>query len=127
MMKKHLYSVRKILTKADIFLIILLLIFALSSFLMLKSSNDKSEVHIYHHNKLVRIMKLTDTLQTLSIDEHIVLEIKNKKIRLLSSNCRDQICVKQSWSSNFPIICVPNELMVVIKKAKQSQKLLITS
>jgi hypothetical protein len=51
--------------------------------------------------------------------EDIVIEIKDKKVRVLESNCPDKLCVKTGWiekNTDF-IICVPNNLKITIGEA----------
>ncbi|MFN4217231.1 MAG: NusG domain II-containing protein [Brevinematales bacterium] len=44
------------------------------------------------------------------------IEIKGKRVRMLESTCRDQICVKKGWISRTgdAIICMPNHVVVEI-------------
>lgn len=46
----------------------------------------------------------------------VIIEVKDKKVRISEATCPDQICVKQGWidSPAQSIICVPNELVVYI-------------
>lgn len=57
-----------------------------------------------------RILKIKGSLGTTEI------EIKDGRIRVLSSPCRDRICMKQGWiaHSGEAIICLPNRVMVFI-------------
>jgi hypothetical protein len=46
-----------------------------------------------------------------------IIEIKNKKVRMLSSPCPDKLCVKQGWidKTSQSIICVPNRIIIKIE------------
>ena len=50
---------------------------------------------------------------------------KDGKVRIKASTCKNKYCVKQGWSNRFPIICIPNEVSVVIK-SKKKEEMLIT-
>jgi len=126
-MKHHLFKIKKILTKADLFLIVFLIIISVILTLNLTERSQNAEVYIYQHNKLIKQVKLTEKQQQVSIAEGIVLEIMDFRIRLLESTCRNQLCVKQGWTSQLPIVCVPNELLIIIKSSSSEEKLLITS
>ena len=127
MIKHHIRAAKKILTKADIILILILLVLAVSLLSMIRSKNENGIAYIYLHNELVKEIELTDEQKTIIINQDITLEIQQRKIRVLHSNCHEQICVKQGWSANLPIVCVPNELLIVIKRTNSQEKMLITS
>lgn len=45
----------------------------------------------------------------------MIAEVEEGKIRLVHSECPEQICVHQHWISvddNEPIICLPNEVII---------------
>ncbi len=44
----------------------------------------------------------------------IIIEIKDKKVRIRQSDCHDKLCVKKGWISKIGefIICMPNKLEV---------------
>jgi len=116
-------DLKKILTPADIVLIIILLI--ISSFFLwgMNKNYRNKEVEIYYHNQLVKKCDLSQD-QLIKIAPGIVAEIEGGKVRMKESTCQHQYCVKQGWSDHFPIICVPNEVSIVIKNKKD--EMLIT-
>ncbi|HOH47263.1 MAG TPA: NusG domain II-containing protein, partial [Candidatus Cloacimonadota bacterium] len=59
------------------------------------------------------------------IDEHNSIEIKKKRVRMLDSDCPDKRCVKQGFTNSLPIICLPNRLVVEIRKHKQNKALIL--
>ncbi len=116
-------DLKKILTPADIVLIIILLIIS-SFFLWGMNKNYRNmEVEIYHHNQLVKKCDPGQD-QQIEIAPGIVAEIEDGKVRMKESTCKYQYCVKQGWSDRFPIICVPNEVSIVIRSKKD--EILIT-
>jgi len=122
---KRVGKVLKIFTFADIFLIVGLLLIA--GFLSVKFSRNlmNQKAYIYQDNQLLAEYSLADN-RTVELNEHATIQIKDGRIRMLKSDCKNQLCVKQKWSSNLPIICVPNRITIVIK-GKSKQKMLITS
>ena len=116
-------DLKKILTPADIvFIVILLIISGIFLWGMNKNYRNK-EVEIYYHNQLVKKCDLSQD-QLIEISPGITAEIENGKVRMKESTCRNQYCVKQGWSDRFPLICVPNQVSIVIKSKKE--EMLIT-
>ena len=104
-----LKKIIKFYTKADIFLVVVLLIVSIA--LLLNDIKDSgSKVQIFVKNKLQGEYLLSEP-QLISINnDEIIVEIKDEKARLLKSSCKNQLCVKQSWSNSFPVICLPNQI-----------------
>ncbi len=53
--------------------------------------------------------------------ENITIEIKDSKIRVLSSDCPDKICMHKGFISHTgeSIICMPNKLIIEIKETHE--------
>ncbi len=117
-------NLRKIFTSADIILIFFLLSIAVFMLVLIKDDISAKQVEISYHNKFVASVPL-DKDKTINIDEGIVVEIKDGEVRIKESTCKNKYCVKQGWSNRFPIICIPNEVSVVIK-SKKKEEILIT-
>lgn len=102
----------KLFGKLDIF-IILILCFLVFFFADAKKDADRAEIFV--SGKLEHIVDLTRDA-TYDIDGHMVVEVGGGKIRALESDCPDQLCVEEGWIafSGIPIVCVPNEIMIVI-------------
>ncbi|HPR17555.1 MAG TPA: NusG domain II-containing protein [Candidatus Cloacimonadota bacterium] len=111
-------KILKLFTVADIVLIVILLIIAGFFLCKMKSDLTGKKVEIHYHNKLVGTYSLHED-QIIKVDEGIVVEIAHQKVRIKENTCPHQDCVKQGWSDSLPIICVPNELSVVIKGEKE--------
>lgn len=111
-------SIKKNFTLADILLIIFLLSVAIFMIFLIKDDITSKFVEINYDNKFVDSIPL-DKDRIINIDEGIVVEIKDGKVRVKESTCKNQFCVDQGWSNHFPIICVPNRLSVVIKNKKE--------
>jgi hypothetical protein len=117
-------NLRKIFTSADIILIFFLLSIAVFMLVLIKDDISAKQVEISYHNKFIVSIPL-DKDRIIDIDEGLVVEIKDGKVRIKESTCKNKYCVKQGWSNRFPIICIPNEVSVVIK-SKEKKEMLIT-
>ncbi len=117
-------NIRKIFTFADIILIFFLLAIAVFMLVLIKDDISAKQVEISYHNEFIASVPLNRD-KIIDIDEGIVVEIKDGKVRIKESTCKNKYCVKQGWSNRFPIICIPNEVSVVIK-SKQKEEMLIT-
>ncbi len=120
-MIKNIY---RILTKSDIILIIFLILFSGFLFFHNQNKSKSKNVEIYYKNNLIGIYPISKD-KIISVDNHIKVEIKNNKVRMLENNCKRQLCVKQGWSDSTPIICVPNKVMIKIV-SKSKNKMLIS-
>lgn len=58
-----------------------------------------------------------DKDRLIEIKDYGMVSIKSKKVRVLSANCRDQICVhtKEISMEGESIICLPNRVIVEIR------------
>lgn len=43
-----------------------------------------------------------------------VLEIKNGRARMKEAECSNQTCIKQGWLKKGTIICLPNNIVVIV-------------
>lgn len=76
-----------------------------------------------------KIMQPIHKIQTIPVDGltgKVIVSIQNGKVRVISSNCPDQICVKVGWISKTGpmILCAPNHVLVRI--INRNQRALIT-
>lgn len=106
--------------KKDIFLIVGIILIAISIFFVNKinNSNKGSYVVIYYNNKLYK---------KLPLDKEKTVEIKNKGIKniihihdngveMKEANCSDHICVKTGFikDSSKSIVCLPHRINIKI-------------
>lgn len=113
----------KLFTTADLILILLLLIISGVIFAEMKTQLTDQKVEIRYHNKLIGTYSLNES-RIIDLDEGIQIEIARGKVRMKENTCAHQYCVQQGWSNTFPIICVPNEISIVI--LGQPTEMLIT-
>ncbi len=83
------------------------------------SVTSEREILIFHNDKQIEHFLLQNdrTLSLTPHDVHMVIETKDGQVRVKSSDCPQQICVKKGWTgfANDPIICMPNHIMVIIE------------
>jgi len=116
--------------KADIILTVSLLLAALllGGFLLFgREQGQTVEVHI--DGKLYTTVMLSQP-QTITIDEksaHCVIEIEDGSVRMISSDCPDQLCVHQGaiHKAGESIICLPQRIVIEIKGKVQGYDILI--
>ena len=112
------------LSVADIVLLLIGMIAVAVSAASLWKQDDKLQVYIYKDDRLWGAYPL-DTDRTLVIDSHNTVDIKNRKVAMKYSDCPDKRCVKQGYSSRLPIICLPNDLIIEVKKNENDTKLIL--
>lgn len=108
--KKSRYSLIKPL---DIILFIPLI------FLFTRNSGTGNQVEILVDGNVKFIYSLNDERKII-IDGFIgtsVAEIKDGKVRMIDSPCRDKLCIKQGFicKKGENIICVPNRVVIKIR------------
>lgn len=124
---------------ADIFVVsislIITIIFIIGGYIINYNSNVSKTIHIYHNNKLIDdyLINLNSLSQSmiitlkksdypkLSNDFKIELD-KEKGVRIYRDenyrvSCPNHDCEKMGWINiyNFPLACVPNDVVVIIK------------
>ena len=63
----------------------------------------------------VDLAALTEPAE-ISVGEHVVVLAEPGRVRVLRSDCPDQLCVKMGWTATpaKPLVCLPNGVTVVI-------------
>ncbi|MEA2104655.1 MAG: NusG domain II-containing protein [Candidatus Cloacimonadota bacterium] len=111
----------KRLTKADIGLVITLVLLTIGSsvsFLKKNTNNfDYAECRI--DGKLVKKIDLHKNCEV-NLNNGMILEVNDNRIRVIKSDCKKQICIKQGWikTTNDIIVCVPNRTIIYLKNSK---------
>ncbi|MDY6914835.1 MAG: NusG domain II-containing protein [Candidatus Cloacimonadota bacterium] len=111
-----------LLKSADLILILIFL--AIAIFLILQPDHTNSNAYIYYNNDLWKKIDLSQS-ELIEIDDDIILEVKDHKIRFKKSTCPHQYCVKQGWSNSVPLICLPNKVAIYFSDSTKD-KMLIT-
>lgn len=111
---------RKILFN-DIFTLIILLIISVTLVFIPKISekNTGQYISVFKDGIVVETLSLEkDTVYNVP-DTDYTLEIKSKKVTVLSSQCPDKICEKMFVSSDGgSIICLPSKIVIRLSSEK---------
>lgn len=115
---------RKLINKKDIIIISLIFLIAVLYYLFylrFHAVNENVKAQILINGNLKYTIEL-DKNKTFSISEkpNIVFEIQDDKIRFLSSDCPDKICVKSGFlgTSGQMAACLPNAISIRIISEK---------
>lgn len=101
-----------------LFLIIISLIGILITGDILNNNND---IYIEVDGKLKYVLSIEEDkiISIRGILGYTQIEIKNKKVRVISSPCKNKDCIKQGWIDKGIIICLPNRVIIRIGKDKK--------
>ncbi len=96
----------------------------LTYYLIPRESNGHIYADVYHQNTIIyKKIDLSGEEKEYPInikednkDIQMVVEVKDHKIGIHSSNCSNQYCVHQGFTNSImqTLICAPNEVMVVL-------------
>lgn len=120
-------NIRKILV-SNVFWIILFCALAIISiaviFIMYSTETAGKTAKIFSDNKLVRTVSLKkdDEFKIENSNGYNIIRIKNGKISVAESDCKNQICVNHGAIDNnlLPIVCVPNGLVIIVENDNSS-------
>lgn len=107
---------------ADYILIVVILFAAGYIYYRQSLTSGEREVRIYVDDNLNGVYNLNKD-QTININEHCSAQIKNHQIRMIQADCRDKLCVKQGWTKQKPVICLPNRVVIEIVNPKEQKQL----
>jgi hypothetical protein len=113
-------SLRKLLsrtTSADRVLFLLLLLLSLSGILFVKEVLPVGRtVHIEVDGRPSYILPL-DKDRTVTVEGPLGktwIEIKDRRVRVTDSPCRNKLCIQQGWVRSGTIICLPNRVVITV-------------
>lgn len=112
----------KKLTIPDKILILILLTISVMMIILFPHHGKQGTVEVYHNNILQAEYPLGKD-RIFEIIPGCKAEIKNGKVRMLHSTCRNQLCVKQGWSNMTPIVCMPEKISLVIRNGNNRNKI----
>jgi hypothetical protein len=102
-------------------LIVFFFVFSLIYFMNFceKSIKNKDEFTIFANGEVQSVPLICDTVIVINSVE---IKFENSSAKITKSNCPHQICVATNpLSQNGQIICVPNRVIVSLKKQKTKQ------
>lgn len=111
-------SFRQSLKTGDLVLVFALGVLTLVSWGLLHQRESGSRVLIYQDGKETSDLSLNSnrTIQAKGPLGISVIQVRNGKVRMLTSPCPQQICVHMGWISkpHSSVVCVPNRVMIQI-------------
>ncbi len=112
----------KLFKKGDIILTVLLLLVCVALIFLPKLSSKKLVATIYVDGKVIETVKLdeVENAYTFSPCKNVEIEIEKGRIRFLSSDCPDKLCVKSGWlkSSGATSACLPEKVVISVTGEK---------
>jgi hypothetical protein len=105
---------------ADVLIGTFILLFCIAWVAMREPSANGEKKIIIYKDELAMIEMPVNIDKRMSLESHgvhMVVEIKDKKISVVSSDCLQQICVKKGWTWRVhdSIICMPNHIFISIE------------
>ncbi len=104
-----------------ILIIVVLIILGISLFQILKPGKAGNKIVIIRSDgKVIQQISLNTNKNSeflvKSREGHLTVEIKNGKVRVVNSTCKDKLCVKEGWisKSGESIVCLPNRISISI-------------
>lgn len=104
-------------TLADGVLIGFVIVLMIVSAVFVYKNSVKSDFAIIEYNGRSEKFSLNKD-QIKSLENGMVIEVKDGKIRVKKSDCPQKICVKHGWLryANDVIVCLPNKTIIYLKK-----------
>jgi hypothetical protein len=111
--------------KNDYLLLLFILLLASFTFFIRQNAPlNNSFLVVKLGEKTIKTVVLTKKPSTLNLKtEHgvVQIEIKDKQARIISSPCKDKLCLKQGFISKpgETIVCLPEKVLLTIKTTKE--------
>lgn len=104
-------------TLADGMLIVFVILAIIVSSFFVYKKGVKSDYAVVEYNGKIEYISLNKD-RIIALENGIVLEVKDGRIRVKDSDCPKKICVKHGWLryANDVIVCIPNETIIYLKK-----------
>ena len=115
-------KIKTTLSYVDILIAVSVVLFGLY-WLMMRDFNGATEktVVIYKDDVVIWALPIQKDriIQLEPFGVSMVVEIRDQKVRVLSSSCQQQICVRKGWAGQVhnPIICLPNKITINVTGA----------
>lgn len=111
---------RKFFDKKDLAVIIAVIIISILIFVLYQifTNTENEFVQVMYNGEIIEEIDLNqDGEYTPKETPNIIIEIKDKKAHIKTSDCPDKICVNTGWLSHSgqTAVCLPNKLSIVIK------------
>ncbi|NLB61077.1 MAG: NusG domain II-containing protein [Clostridiales bacterium] len=97
----------------DFFIIALIIVLSFCSLLFIPKNADT--VTIMQHGKVLYSGDINKDAVIVTPDGKNEITIKNGNAYMSEADCKDQLCVKMGFATNYrPVICLPNEVVIFI-------------
>ena len=111
-------------TGLDVVLIVLILLFSIgviahTKFGLNSQSSSVSHASVYHEGKPLKTLKVDKDQEITLLNGKMLLEIKDRRVRVSESDCPRKICINTGWI-HLPgerIICVPYKILIELRSA----------
>ena len=103
------------MNKNDIILIITITL--ITTLLFLVPTRNSNYAYVYYESTLIKEISLDkdDKYIVQGYNGDVVIEVKNKKIRVVDENSNNHLCSKQGFTNSIPIVCLPNKIVIDFK------------
>lgn len=119
MVKFRNYAVGKDLRSIKFFDIVVILIILITTVYFMKPNNStrKSAFLIIENKRYPLNLEQQMIIDLKKYGKNMKLEIKDKKVRFIESDCNDKICISMGYVKNCgdSAICVPNKTAIIIE------------
>jgi hypothetical protein len=123
-------SLRELLhstTIADKVLFSLLILLSLLGIFLIKAFVPEGHTLVIElDNKPVYLLPL-DKNRIVSVEGQLgktTVEIRDNKVRILDSPCRNKLCIHQGWIKKGTLVCLPNRVVVTIDRGKEKKDII---
>lgn len=120
------YNKPRLLGVTDVVIIIALII-ASVIFIPFLRSHQLDTVEIYKVDDIIARYPLGEdrVFSVKGIDGTLEVEIKDRRVRVHSSSCPQQICVDTGWISETyeQIVCAPNLVFIIVKADSEKEQI----
>lgn len=105
---------------------VLAIISIVAIFIMSVKESPGKTAKIFSDNKLVRTVSLENNdefkIENENSKGYNIIRVKDGKISVIESDCKNQICVNHGEIDNnlLPIVCVPNRLVIRVESDEES-------
>lgn len=112
------------LTTFDVVVILFIMLLAVgiifrNRLILSRHPSEVIEAAIYHDGKIHQHLALDEDQEISLLNGKMLIEIKDKKLRVKKSECPRQVCVNAGWIrfTGETIICVPYKTLIEMKSA----------
>ncbi len=95
-------------------LALVIVLVALTAFLVMTFDTKGEYVEVYDDGKLVFASNINEN-STFTIDGKLTVTIDVNGVKVVDPTCKDKLCEHQGYIKSGSIVCLPNKITVVVK------------